>query len=179
MKNKLITDIIDNQINFWADNDLSDKYINLIIQNLNEYKSKIIDDIYPNNSWIKNNNIIKRICLNTSNLINENYQRTSFFDRLYGKKVTILDLISFKCLKTKRVGYTFLLNNSDLIHPFHETNHKFQIIDIDHRGVNYKCDICDVLAVKLKSPNRNENIIGLDDNIFYSCEENIIRKIIE
>jgi len=87
-------------------------------------------------------------------------------------------LVAYKCLKTKSVGYSFELNNQQILHPFHIVKHDFKLVDIDSRGVNYKCNNCSIIVWKKKGNSAGEIIIN-NENLVYSCNEYLIKNIIE
>ena len=90
----------------------------------------------------------------------------------------ILFLIAYKCLKTKEIAYTWQYSFQQILHPFYITNHQFSIIDIDSMGVNYECKKCKILGFKKKGAKNNE-IVVKGNNFIYSCNEFLIKNIIE
>lgn len=159
----LIMDIYKDRYNintFFGDVETSDSkklnYLNLIKENKKEYINKEFKDIYPNNDWfLTKDEVICSIHLG------------DFY----------LNLITYKCAKTKSFGYTFIYNKN-LIHPFHIVDHKFKLIDVESMYTNYKCERCNISGRKIKGVKNG--LISVEPNyIIYSCDDMIIKNIIE
>ncbi len=144
-----------------------------INENINKYKELTLDEIYPNNDWIQ-------MPLNAGH-----NKLIDFTDYVYSPGCFNLQeyrdtlfLISYKCIKTKSIGYTWQYNFKNILHPFHVVKHNFEIVDVDSHGVNYRCKNCNVDGFKLKGA-KSGNIIIRNQNMVYSCNEIIIKNIIE
>lgn len=166
----LIIDLFNNELCLLGLSDLGkteiknirNKYQFLVEENIKIYNDKLIQEIYPDNDWIQINND-KNSNVNFSYIYLNNLE---------------LYLTTFKCLKTNSFGYTFRYGDNQFLHPFHIVKHEFKLIDVDLRFTNYKCDRCGILGQKTKGI-KNGAIRVEPKNLIYSCDDMIIKNIIE
>lgn len=163
MSNNIILDLYkDANIFYGITEDKMKEYKLLIKENHIKYKNLTLNEIYPNNDWMQ-------LPLNSglNRLIYLSYiEKDSLF------------LVSYKCLKTKEIGYTFQHNYNEILHPFHIVKHDFKLVDVDSRGVNYKCKNCNIDGFKPKRAPSG-NIVVKDNYLIYNCNEYLIKGIIE
>ena len=149
-----------------------DGMLSLITANIDEFKNKTLNEIYPNNDWI-----MTGVDFGIS-IYDE--ERPSPFPFKY--EAIYMNLIQYKCVATKKIGYTWGIdNNSSILHPFFIPDHSFEIVDIDMNKVNYKCKKCNSSASKTKNTFHkqftNPFVDGL--NFAYNCDELVIKNILE
>ncbi len=144
-------------------NELVNHFSKLIDENIMKYKGKLFHDIYTDNDFMQLENENKsHIWMNTTS---ENYG-------------TKLRLVVYKCIKTRSFGYTYLVNDLHVLHPLHIVSHHFKLVEVGNIYIEYRCKNCNIQGLKRKS-NKNAPIIIDSKNFIYSCDDIIIKNIIE
>lgn len=160
--------------------DFNDTY-KLIEENYKKYNNLTLNEIYPENDWYRlpnNSGASGYLDLNKYTFFNFNSPNAIFAPVTQPDRNKQFYLVAYKCLKTNAIGYTFERNLSQIIHPFHIVNHNFKLVDVDSRGVNYKCRNCNIDGFKKKG-NKSGEIIVAGQYMIYSCDEYLIKNIIE
>lgn len=174
MSDNLIINLFNHTIKFDTESLIKIK------NNFHEFKNKTLEEIYPKNDWmrIKNNNYNGRI-----HFVDTKSKEFNI-NLAFGLSVNLnvshhLDLKTYKCLKTNYIAYTLEYNYNEILHPFLMIKHDYLLTDVDSMGANYKCKKCNILGHKKKNAKSNEIVVRNQNELIYSCDEFIIKNIIE